>query len=63
MYYPNKTKLTPELTGRELIEYLKNRVPLYVDTVEFEGMSISIVNPDIIEDGTQAREENDQDRT
>jgi hypothetical protein len=35
-----------DLEGEDLIQWLKSRPPLFTESVEFEGMSLSIVDPE-----------------
>lgn len=33
-----------------VLEKIRNRTPLFTHSIEFEGMSLSFVNPELIED-------------
>lgn len=40
----------PELTGEELKRWLKERMPLYIETATHDGMQLSFVNPELLDD-------------
>jgi hypothetical protein len=39
-----------DLAGEELIQWAKSRTPLFTDSVEFDGMSLCYVNPELVEE-------------
>lgn len=51
--YVWKGKPVSELTGDELRDWLENRHQLFTHSVEIGGMSLSMVNPEVL-DGTSA---------
>ncbi len=42
-------ELRDNATREEVAEYIKNKTPLFVESVEFEGMSLCRVNPDLVQ--------------
>ncbi len=42
------------LRGKALRDYLKNRPPLFTRYAEVDGMSLCFVNPELVEDKTEA---------
>jgi hypothetical protein len=46
-----------DLQGEELIQWLKSRAPLFTDSVEFEGMSLCFVNPELVEEEAPKQEQ------
>ena len=46
-----KGKPVSELTGDELLDWLRNREQFFTHSVEIDGMSLSMVNPEVL-DGT-----------
>jgi hypothetical protein len=39
-----------DLEGDELLQWFLSRPPLYTDSVEYDGMSLSFFNPDLDEE-------------
>jgi hypothetical protein len=51
-----KPQSVKRLRGKALQEHFKNRPVLFTDVIEFEGMSLCVVNPEIEDDPPAVKE-------
>lgn len=48
----DQPKKTEDMTDEEFVQWYKSRTPLFIDSIEYEGVSLCFVNPELLKDET-----------
>lgn len=50
----NAADVNDDSTAEEIRAYIQSKPPIFVDHVEYQGMSLSVLHPDLVDEDTKA---------